>query len=67
VFYVTQVGAFRLTQRGMELMYVMPGVDIQKDIIDACPMEIVMPESGDPILVGRDVVTGEGFQFELQE
>lgn len=67
VFYVTQVGAFRLTNRGMELIYVMPGVDIQKDILDACPMKIVLPENGQPEVVGRDIVTGEGFQFELQD
>ncbi|NLO34555.1 MAG: hypothetical protein GX117_14590 [Candidatus Hydrogenedentes bacterium] len=67
VFYVTYVGAFKLTKRGMELMYVMPGVDIQKDILDASPMKIVLPESGTPLVVGRDIITGEGFQFELQE
>lgn len=66
VFYASQVGAFRLTERGMELMYVMPGVDIQKDILDVCPMKIVMPESGEPIQVGPEVVTGKGFRFELQ-
>ncbi len=65
VYYASQVGAFRLTHRGMELMYVMPGVDIQKDIIDVCSMKIVMPESGKPILVGPEVVTGKGFRFEL--
>ncbi len=66
VFYVCHIGAFRLTERGMELMYVMPGVDPQKDIIDPCPMDIIMPESGAPEVVGSDVVTGEGFKFELQ-
>ena len=66
VYYVCHIGAFRLTARGMELMYVMPGIDPQKDIIDACPMDIVLPESGTPIVVGADVVTGQGFSFELQ-
>ncbi len=66
VYYVCHIGAFRLTERGMELMYVMPGVDPQKDIIDVSPMKIVLPESGAPKVVGADVVTGEGFKFELQ-
>jgi len=66
VYYVCHIGGFRLTSRGMELMYVMPGIDPQKDIIDACPMRIVLPESGSPIVVGADVVTGKGFSFELQ-
>lgn len=66
VFYVCQIGAFRLTKRGMELMYVMPGVDPYKDIINVSPMRIVLPESG-PTVVGRDVITGEGFKFELKD
>ncbi|HOC67217.1 MAG: Acetate CoA-transferase YdiF [Candidatus Hydrogenedentes bacterium ADurb.Bin101] len=65
VYYVSQVGAFKLTSRGMELIYVMPGVDIQKDILDVCPMKIVMPESGAPQVVGPEVVTGKEFRFEL--
>ncbi len=66
VFYVSHLGAFKLTARGMELMYVMPGVDVQRDIIDASPMRIVLPENGAPQVVGADVVTGKGFRFELQ-
>jgi len=67
VYYVTQVGAFRLTERGMELFYVMPGIDIQKDIIDACEMKIVLPENGEVPVVGEDVITGKNFQFQLQQ
>ena len=33
VFYVTNVGIFRLAKRGLELMKVVPGIDIQKDIL----------------------------------
>lgn len=66
VFYVTHVGAFRLTARGMELMYVMPGVDPRKDIVEVCPMRVVFPENGAPIVVGADVVTGEGFRCVIQ-
>jgi propionate CoA-transferase len=66
VYYVCHIGAFRLTERGMELMYVMPGIDPQKDIIDASPMKIVLPENGTPEVVGADVVTGQGFRFELK-
>lgn len=67
VYYVTHIGAFKLTPRGMELIYVMPGIDPQKEIIDACEMKIVLPESGAPEVVGPDVVTGQGFRFELNE
>ena len=66
VFYVTHVGAFQLTQRGMELIYVMPGIDVQKDIIEACPMRVVLPESGAPAVAGADIVTGRGFRCEIR-
>jgi propionate CoA-transferase len=66
VVYVTHVGAFRLTERGMELIYVMPGVDVQRDILDACPMGIVLPESGAPQTVPESVITGRDFRLALR-
>ena len=63
VYYVTNVGAFRLTERGMEISHVMPGLDVDKDIIGPCPMDIVLPESGAPKVVDRSIVTGEGFRL----
>ena len=67
VFYVTHVGAFRLTERGMELMYVVPGVDVQKDILDVCPMKIVLPESGTPACVAPEIVTGQNYRLSFPE
>jgi len=67
VFYVTHVGAFQLTERGMELMYVVPGVDVQKDILDVCPMKIVMPKSGIPVIVPAEIVTGKNYRLSLPE
>ena len=62
VWYATNVGVFHLTARGMELVQVMPGIDPQRDVVDACPMRVVLPEGG-PAVVPADVVTGEGFQL----
>ena len=67
VFYVTHTGAFQLTDKGMELIYIMPGIDLQKDILDASDMRIVLPESGAPEVVPDFVMTGEGFTMELPE
>jgi propionate CoA-transferase len=64
VFYVTHVGAFRLTERGMELYRVMQGIDIRKDIIDACSMKIVLPESGDVPVADDAIMTGKGFRLK---
>jgi propionate CoA-transferase len=66
VFYVTNVGVFRLTKRGMELIRVMPGIDIQKDIVAVSPMKIVLPESGVVPVVEESIVTGKGFKLEIK-
>ena len=63
VFYVTTVGLFQLTERGVTLVRVMPGIDIQRDIIAASPMRIVLPPSGDVPVADASVVTGEGFRL----
>jgi len=63
VYYCTHVGIFHLTERGMELVEVMPGVDIEKDIANACPMEFLLPESGEVPEVPADIVTGENFML----
>lgn len=61
VFYATTAGLFQLTARGMELIRVMPGIDIQKDIIEATSMDVVLPASGQIPLVDAAIVTGKGF------
>ena len=66
VHYITHVGAFRLTDRGMELFRVMPGIDIQKDILDATRMPIVLPPDGNVAVVDSSVITGKGFRLALQ-
>lgn len=63
VFYVTTVGLFQLTAKGMELIRVMPGVDIRKDILEPCTMKVVLPESGKVPEVDRSIVTGQGFRL----
>ncbi|NIA14860.1 MAG: hypothetical protein GWP08_12350 [Nitrospiraceae bacterium] len=67
ILFATNVGAFRLTERGMELICVMPGIDVQKDIIDACQTRIVLPDSGKIPVVDASVVTGDGFTLSLRE
>jgi propionate CoA-transferase len=66
VYYCTHVGVFHLTERGMELVEVMPGVDIERDIARACPMEFLLPESGEVSEVPADIVTGENFKLSWQ-
>jgi len=65
VYYCTNVGAFRLTDRGMELMCVLPGVDVRRDVVNGCPMKVVLPASGDVPVVDASIVTGRGFQLHF--
>jgi hypothetical protein len=34
---------------------------------DASEMKVVLPEDSNVPVIGEDVITGEGFQFELQD
>ncbi|HEY3357222.1 MAG TPA: CoA-transferase [Polyangia bacterium] len=59
VYYVTNVGVFHLTARGMTLVEVMPGVDVRRDIVEGCAMPVVVP--GEVPVVAAATVTGEAF------
>ncbi len=63
VRYATNVGVFQLTERGMELIEVMPGIDVRRDILNACPMRVVLPPDGRVPVVPDEVVTGRGFRL----
>lgn len=66
VLYVSNVGIFQLTPRGVELIRVVPGVDIQKDILDFSPMRILLPESGEVPAVDPNVISGQGFKLAFK-
>ncbi|MFI5364343.1 MAG: malonate decarboxylase subunit alpha [Candidatus Binatia bacterium] len=61
VFYATHVGLFQLTSRGMELVRIMPGIDVRRDILDRAAMKVVLPASGRVPVVAESIVSGEGF------
>jgi hypothetical protein len=48
VLYVTHTGVFRLTSDGLELASVVPGIDVQRDILDFVPMKIGRCWAGSP-------------------
>jgi acyl CoA:acetate/3-ketoacid CoA transferase len=49
----------------MELIRVMPGIDIRKDILDVSPMKVVLPESGSVPVADPSLVTGKGFRLAM--
>jgi propionate CoA-transferase len=65
VFYVTQVGAFQLTEQGLALLCLLPGIDLHRDVLAPCPARIHVPE--EVPLVAEAIVTGKGFRLEWPE
>ncbi len=69
VWYVTHRGVFRLTEAGLELTLVMPGIDVEKDIVLASGARIVLPAGGASAVpvVSERIVTGQGYQAFLNQ
>lgn len=65
VFYVTTVGVFILTQEGLELIQLMPGIDIQKDIVNAGGARFIIPDHIVPG-VAPEIVSGKGFSLKFE-
>lgn len=61
VFFATHAGLFRLTRRGMELVGVMPGVDVRADILASTAMKIVLPPSGRVPALPRSLFSAAGW------
>jgi propionate CoA-transferase len=61
VFYVTTVGVFQLTADGLKMIYVMPGIDIEKDIVQASTAKFILPPDNNVSFVPTPVVTGRNF------
>jgi len=66
VWFVTHTGLFRLTREGLELVQVMPGLDVQRDIVASCPARIIVPPGGVPE-VSQAVVTGREFALAWRQ
>jgi len=64
IYYCTNVGVFQLTSHGMELIEVMPGIDIQKDIINCCQMKIIQPDPSQVTVVSESILIGKGFKLQ---
>lgn len=67
VFYVTNVGVFELTREGLMLEEVMPGIDIERDIVGGCAARIVLPAGGKVPVAPSPVVTGAGFSLDWEK
>jgi propionate CoA-transferase len=65
VLYVTTVGVFQLTQEGLKLIQLMPGIDIQKDIVNAGGARFIIPKHAVPN-VAPEIVSGKEFELKFE-
>lgn len=61
IFYITNVGVFTLTEKGLMLIMVMPGIDIEKDIINACEANIILPYDNKVTVVDASIFNKDEF------
>lgn len=61
IFYVTNVGVFTLTEKGLMLIMVMPGIDIEKDIIAGCEASIILPSDKKAPVVDTSIFRKDKF------
>jgi len=60
LFYVTPVGLFRATSRGLALAAVMPGIDVERDVLGVAACPIRLPRGGAVPELPRALVDGAG-------
>ena len=67
IFYVTDLALLELTAYGLTLRAVMPGIDIERDLLANSNARIHVPDDPAPATVSAAVVTGEGFTLDWAE
>ncbi len=67
VFYVTDLAVLELTDAGLTLRAVMPGIDIECDLLANSHARIVVPDDPVPQTVLASIVSGEGFHLDWAE
>jgi propionate CoA-transferase len=67
IFYVTDLALLELTNAGLTLRAVMPGIDIERDLLANSGADIVVPDDPAPQTVSASIVTGKGFRLDWAE
>ena len=62
VFYITDLAVLELTEQGLTLRAVMPGIDIERDLLANATARIHVPDDPAPETLPASIVTGKGFQ-----
>jgi len=67
IFYVTDLAILELTDAGLTLRAVMPGIDIERDLLANSFARIIVPDEPEPQRVSASIVTGKGFNLDWAE
>lgn len=67
VFYVTDLAVLELTAAGLTLRAVMPGIDIERDLLANTNARIIVPADRAPTAVPASIVTGKDFHLTWAE
>ncbi|MEE8427230.1 MAG: CoA-transferase [Woeseiaceae bacterium] len=59
IFYVTDLAVLELTEAGLTLRAVMPGIDIERDLLANTSAKIIVPSDPAPEVVPASIVTGK--------
>ncbi|NNF15488.1 MAG: hypothetical protein HKN70_02020 [Gammaproteobacteria bacterium] len=63
IFYVTDLAVLQLYEAGLKLLAVMPGIDIERDLLANAQADIIVPDNPPPMTVPAAVVTGRDFHL----
>jgi propionate CoA-transferase len=64
IFYVTDLALLELTEAGLTLRALMPGIDIERDLLANSQARIHVPDDPEPVRVAASIVTGKGFSLD---
>ncbi|MCH8134492.1 MAG: hypothetical protein IIB77_00765 [Proteobacteria bacterium] len=67
VFYVTDLAVVELTDVGLTLRAVMPGIDIERDLLANIGARIIVPDDPAPEKIPASIVTGKNFKLAWPE
>ena len=67
IFYVTDLAVLELTDAGLTLRAVMPGIDIECDLLANTDARIIVPDDPAPETVPAPIVTGKNLQLNWAE
>ncbi len=67
IFYVTDLAVLELADAGLTLRAVMPGIDIERDLLANSRARIVVPDDLAALTLPASIVTGKGFRLDWTE